>query len=55
MFKHILETNKNVKVYSFKADIKKAFDSLIHTILLNKYLKHDLNSNLLDILIDIKR
>ena len=28
---------------------------MIHSILLNKYLEHDLNSNLLKILIDIKR
>ena len=59
LFKHILEynrhENKNIKIFTLKADIQKAFDSLIHSILLNKYLQHDMNSNILNVLIDVKK
>ena len=38
-----------------RLDIKKAYDSVVHSILTNRYLKEGWNSNLLKILIQCKR
>ena len=38
-----------------RLDIKKAYDSVVHSVLTNRYLKEGWNSNLLKILIYCKR
>ena len=57
--KNLLEYNRKkfpkTKIFMIRLDIKKAYDSVVHSILTNRYLKEGWNSNLLKILIKCKR
>ena len=58
-FKNILEQNRKIstknKIFMLRIDIRKAYDSVVHTLLNNQFLKEEWNSNLLKILIKCKR
>ena len=57
IFRHLNEYNKKLnkknKIYCARYDIAKAFDSLVHSFLIEKFLKLGINNKILYLIIDM--
>ena len=59
MFRHLIENNttganKDYYLLCTRFDIKKAFDSLVQSILINKYLECGIDNKMLYMIMDLK-